>query len=58
MVEQAIAAGGREPRAPQDFGFMYGRSFEDLDGHIWEPMWMDMEAAKTAMAPQAESVSA
>ena len=27
---------------------MYGRSFEDLDGHIWEPMWMDMEAAAAA----------
>ena len=49
MVEQAIAAGGREPRPPQDYGFMYGRSFEDLDGHIWEPMWMDMEAASAAM---------
>ena len=34
----------------QDHGFMYGRSFEDLDGHIWEPMWMDMEAATAAMA--------
>lgn len=50
MVEQALANGGREPRAPQDHGFMYGRSFEDLDGHIWEPMWMDMEAASAAMA--------
>ena len=50
MVEQALAAGGREPRAPQDHGFMYVRSFEDLDGHIWEPMWMDMEAASAAMA--------
>ena len=26
----------------QDHGFMYGRSFEDLDGHIWEPMFLDM----------------
>jgi predicted lactoylglutathione lyase len=33
----------------QDYGFMYGRSFEDPDGHIWEVMWMDMEAAKQAM---------
>ncbi len=49
MVGHAIAAGGREPRPPQDVGFMYGRSFEDLDGHIWEPMWMDMEAAGAAM---------
>ena len=43
ITEKALAAGGREPREKQDYGFMYGRSFEDLDGHIWEPMWMDME---------------
>jgi hypothetical protein len=29
---------------------MYGRSFQDPDGHIWEVMWMDVEAAKIAMA--------
>ena len=52
ITENALAAGAREPREPQDYGFMYGRSFEDLDGHIWEPMWMDMEAAGQAMAPQ------
>ena len=50
ITEKALAAGGREPREAQDYGFMYGRSFEDLDGHIWEPMWMDMEAATAAMA--------
>jgi uncharacterized protein len=50
ITEKALAAGGREPRDPQDHGFMYGRSFEDLDGHIWEPMWMDLEAATAAMA--------
>ena len=58
ITDKALAAGGREAREKQDYGFMYGRSFEDLDGHIWEPMWMDMEAAKTAMAPQAEGVDA
>jgi predicted lactoylglutathione lyase len=56
ITEKALAAGGREPREPQDFGFMYGRSFEDLDGHIWEPMWMDVEAATAAMAGQPETV--
>ena len=50
ITEKALAAGGREPREKQDYGFMYGRSFEDPDGHIWEPMWMDMEAATAAMA--------
>jgi predicted lactoylglutathione lyase len=54
ITEKALAAGGREAREPQDYGFMYGRSFEDPDGHIWEPMWMDMEAATAAMAPQSE----
>lgn len=39
-VAKAIAAGGRAPRAPQDHGFMYGHAFEDLDGHIWELVWM------------------
>jgi uncharacterized protein len=46
ITEAALAAGGREPREPQDHGFMYGRSFEDPDGHIWEPMFMDMAAAE------------
>jgi uncharacterized protein len=45
MLGKALAAGGREPRPAQDHGFMYGRSLEDPDGHIWEPYWMDMAAA-------------
>ncbi len=40
LVEKALAAGGRSDRAPQDYGFMYGRSFEDVDGHIWELVHM------------------
>lgn len=52
ITDAALAAGGREHREKQDMGFMYGRSFEDLDGHIWEPMFMDMAAATQAMAPQ------
>ena len=56
ITDKALAAGGREPREKQDHGFMYGRSFEDLDGHIWEPMWMDLAAATAAMAqPQPEA---
>ncbi len=57
VTENALAAGGREPREPQDYGFMYGRSFEDLDGHIWEPMWMDLAAASQAMAQQLETAA-
>lgn len=41
MVSKAISAGGKEPREPQDHGWMYGRAFEDLDGHIWEVFYMD-----------------
>jgi len=48
IVEKALAAGGTEPNPKQDHGFMYGRNFADLDGHIWEVMWMDVEAALTA----------
>ena len=45
LVERASAAGGKpDPTPVQDFGFMYGRSFEDPDGHIWEVMWMDASA--------------
>jgi predicted lactoylglutathione lyase len=58
ITDKALAAGGREAREKQDYGFMYGRSFEDLDGHIWEPMWMDMEAAKAAMAKEPETADA
>jgi predicted lactoylglutathione lyase len=54
ITDKALAAGGREPREKQDHGFMYGRSFEDLDGHIWEPMWMDLAAATAAMAKEPE----
>ncbi|HJT40164.1 MAG TPA: VOC family protein [Sphingobium sp.] len=47
-VKKALAAGGAEPNPQQDYGFMYGRSFADLDGHIWEVSWMDVEAALAA----------
>jgi predicted lactoylglutathione lyase len=48
ITETALAAGGRETREPQDMGFMYGRAFEDLDGHTFETMFMDMAAADAA----------
>ncbi|WDR07353.1 VOC family protein [Devosia rhodophyticola] len=44
LVDKATAAGGSEPRALQDLGFMYSRAFADLDGHIWEIFWMDPAA--------------
>lgn len=56
ITEAAITAGGRETREPQDMGFMYSRAFEDLDGHTWEPMFMDLEAV--AKAPEFQNVPA
>jgi len=50
LVKKAVAAGGKTPNAPQDHGFMYGHGFEDIDGHGWELMWMDMAAAPSAPA--------
>jgi predicted lactoylglutathione lyase len=41
LVDKAMAAGAGKCRDPQDYSFMYGRSFQDPDGHIWEIMWMD-----------------
>ena len=49
MIAKAANRGRIDVRPPQDHGFMYGRNFEDPDGHIFEVMWMDVEAAKTAM---------
>ncbi len=59
MIGKAGTAGAVvDPSPKQDFGFMYGRSFEDPDGHIWEVMWMDVEAAKAAMCPAPEMADA
>lgn len=45
FVSKAAAAGGQaDPNPAQDHGFMYGRSVEDPDGHVWEVMWMDPAA--------------
>ncbi len=41
IVDTALKAGATEAREPMDHGFMFGRSFNDLDGHIWEIIWMD-----------------
>ncbi|MEV5009129.1 VOC family protein [Streptomyces sp. NPDC093064] len=46
LVQKAVAAGGTATDETQDQGFMYGRSFDDLDGHTWEVMWMDPAAVQ------------
>ena len=43
-INKVIEAGGKESREPQDHGWMYGRSFEDINGHLWEVIYMDKNA--------------
>lgn len=43
IVDKAVSLGGREASLMDSYDYMYGRSFEDLDGHIWEIIWMDPE---------------
>jgi predicted lactoylglutathione lyase len=46
LADVVRAGGNADCDPPQDYGFMYGRSFEDPDGHNWEVMWMDPAAAE------------
>ena len=50
LIERVRAAGGSVPRTAQDFGYMYGHCFEDIDGHIWELIYMDPSAQAAAQA--------
>ena len=51
IVGKAQVAGGTPDPSPiDDYGFMYGRSFEDPDGHLWGVMWMDVAAATAAQS--------
>lgn len=43
LVDKALAAGASEPMPARDYGFMYQRGFQDLDGHLWEIAHMDGE---------------
>ncbi len=44
LIARAVAAGGRIPHPPEDHGFMYDQGFEDLDGHLWNLVWVAPEA--------------
>lgn len=46
MINDVIEAGGKESRKPQDHGWMYERSFQDINGHVWEIIYMDEKALK------------
>ncbi|MBB6669419.1 VOC family protein [Cohnella nanjingensis] len=48
LADKALTAGGKQFKEPADHGFMYVRSFEDLDGHLWEIAYMDMSAMSQA----------
>jgi predicted lactoylglutathione lyase len=50
LAAAAEAAGAGTAKAPQDYGFMYQRSFHDLDGHLWEVAWMDPVAVEKGPA--------
>jgi predicted lactoylglutathione lyase len=55
FAEAALAAGAEAAKDPQDYGFMYQRSFHDLDGHLWEVAWMDPVAVEQGPAEFAEN---
>ncbi|MGW0844056.1 VOC family protein [Streptomyces sp. NPDC002787] len=47
LVEKAVAAGGTASEKVQEMDFMYGRAFDDIDGHTWEVVWMDPAAIES-----------
>ena len=53
FADKALAAGGSPANDPLDYGFMYSRSFNDPDGHLWEVLWMDPGAVERGPAPMA-----
>ncbi|MEH3055280.1 MAG: VOC family protein [Patulibacter minatonensis] len=55
-IDAVVAGGGQPVGEDEDYGFMYGRGFYDLDGHGWSAMWMDPSAA--AGQPEGDAVQA
>jgi len=49
LIGRAVSAGGSEYRQALDYGWMYGRAFQDINGHIWEIIYMDMTAIPEEM---------
>ena len=48
IAAAGLAAGGSEVRDAQDYGFMYSRAIADIDGHVWEYVWMDLNQMPAA----------
>ena len=55
FADAALSAGGTQANEPMDHGFMYGRRFHDVDGHLWEVMWMSQEAIEQGPSDMAET---
>jgi hypothetical protein len=55
LVSKALKAGGTAPNNKQDHGFMYGHGFQDLDGHLWEVMFMEPSAIQQESSSAAMS---
>jgi predicted lactoylglutathione lyase len=49
MIKKAVQAGGTTPHKPTDYGWMYQHGFQDLDGHLWELIYMDMSKIDQAL---------
>lgn len=58
LADTALEAGAAPANDPMEYGFMYGRSFQDLDGHIWEVIWMDPSALEQSSAIEESSAVA
>lgn len=54
IVNAAVAGGGDESEPADDYGFIYQRSFEDLDGHHWSVAWMNPEQPMPPMPPMSQ----
>jgi predicted lactoylglutathione lyase len=57
LVHKALAIGGRPAREPMEMGFMYGWSFQDLDGHFWEIFWIDPNARQEETVTEKEAAT-
>jgi hypothetical protein len=53
LVDKALEIGGSPANEPMELDFMYGRSFDDPDGHLWEVFWMDPAALERGPAERA-----
>jgi uncharacterized protein len=59
LADKALQAGGTPANEPMEMDFMYGRSFQDPDGHLWEVVWMDPSALREeAFAAESRSTTA